>query len=569
MKEFFRKFNNIFSKKEKIYFLLYLLLTLVVPLFEVVSLGSIVGLIYFILEKEKFLIFLNNYNLNFLSNIEDSNFGVLIVLTIGLAFIFKNSVLLFYAYVESKFRNKLVAEKSSKLFKNFIQLNYLKFRDYKKSELFNNIMLEVARVIDYFFSLLIIFREVFIIILLIVSLLFFDVFYTFSILVFLLGFTLILYFLLKKKLFKIGEKLIIFQERLLNLINEVSDLFKIIIFGKKQNFFINHFIKLNNERAQNIFYQQYIKKLPRIIFEVYIILIICFFLLYKINLETDLKTLIPFLSLLVLIAVRLLPAFSNLNISFTTLKFSEASFENYLHNLELSKLHKADNETGDKKDIIFKNNINFIKIENVTFSYNNKIKLLNNVSFEIKKGEIFGIFGKSGSGKSTLVDIISGLIKPDIGNIKINNDLNININLSSWQNQIGYVTQNPVLINDTIRNNISLGDLETDEKKLSNAINFSGLDQIIKNLPQKSDTIVGELGSKFSGGQKQMIAIARAVYRDPKLFIFDEATSAIDKEAENKIIEKIKELEKDNLVVIISHDNKLKSFCNNFINLDG
>ena len=200
MKEFFRKFNNIFSKKEKIYFLLYLLLTLVVPLFEVVSLGSIVGLIYFILEKEKFLIFLNNYNLNFLSNIEDSNFGVLIVLTIGLAFIFKNSVLLFYAYVESKFRNKLVAEKSSKLFKNFIQLNYLKFRDYKKSELFNNIMLEVARVIDYFFSLLIIFREVFIIILLIVSLLFFDVFYTFSILVFLLGFTLILYFLLKKKI---------------------------------------------------------------------------------------------------------------------------------------------------------------------------------------------------------------------------------------------------------------------------------------------------------------------------------------------------------------------------------
>lgn len=569
MKEFFRKFNNIFSKKEKIYFLFYLLLTLVVPLFEVVSLGSIVGLIYFILEKEKFLIFLNNYNLNFLSNIEDSNFGVLIVLTIGLAFIFKNSVLLFYAYVESKFRNKLVADKSSKLFKNFIQLNYLKFRDYKKSELFNNIMLEVARVIDYFFSLLIIFREVFTIILLIVSLLFFDVFYTFSILLFLLGFTLILYSLLKKKLFKIGEKLISFQERLLNLINEVSDLFKIIIFGKKQNFFINQFIKLNNERAQNIFYQQFIKKLPRIIFEVYIILIICFFLLYKINLETNLKSLIPILSLLVLIAVRLLPAFSNLNISFTTLKFSEASFENYLHNLELSNLHKADNETGIKKDIIFENNIKSIKIENVSFSYNNKIKLLNNVSFEIKKGEIFGIFGKSGSGKSTLVDIISGLIKPDIGNIKINNDLNINRNLSSWQNQIGYVTQSPVLINDTIRNNISFGDLETDEKKLSNAISFSGLDQIIKNLPQKSDTMVGELGSKFSGGQKQMIAIARAVYRDPKLFIFDEATSAIDKEAENKIIEKIKELEKDNLVIIISHDNKLKSFCNNFINLDG
>ena len=120
--------------------------------------------------------------------------------------------------------------------------------------------------------------------------------------------------------------------------------------------------------------------------------------------------------------------------------------------------------------------------------------------------------------------------------------------------------KNHLLINDTIRNNISLGDLEIDEKKLSNANSFQGLDQIIKNLPQKSDTLVGELGSKFSGGQKQMIAIAEAVYRDPKLFIFDEATSAIDKEAENKIIEKIKELEKDNLVIIISHDNKLKSF---------
>ena len=205
MKDFFQKFNIVFSKKEKIYFLFYLIFTLLVPILEVLSLGSIVGLIYFILEPDKFLFFLNNFNFKFSFNSENNDLSVLIVFTIALAFLFKNLILVFYGYVESKFRNRLVAKKSTKLFKTYISLNYINFKEYKKSELFNSIILEVARVIDFFFSMLIIFREVFMIALLVISLLFFNVFYTLLLLLFLLGFSLILFLILKKN-YLIQEK---------------------------------------------------------------------------------------------------------------------------------------------------------------------------------------------------------------------------------------------------------------------------------------------------------------------------------------------------------------------------
>ena len=567
MKHYFQKFNTVFSEKEKFYFLLYLLFSLVVPIFEILSLGSIVGLIYFILEQDKFQLFLYKLNINFILEIDQFNLSLLIIFIIATMFILKNLILIFYAYIESKFRNKLVAIKSSKLFKNFISLDYLNFKKYNKSELFNNIILEVARVIDYFFSIIIILRETVMILLLIVSLLFFNIFYTFSLLLSLVAFSSVLYVILKKKLFGIGEKLILFQERLFNKINQIADLFKIIVFGKKQDFFISNFDKLNNERAQNIFYQQFIKKLPRIFLEVYIIFLICLFLIYKINIGSDLKSLIPFLSLLVLIAIRFLPAFSNLNIAFTTLKFSEASFKNYEINIKKTQFLKQNTNNINPKKIPIKD-INNISIENVSFSYDGKINILNNLSFKIYKNEIFGVFGKSGSGKSTLVDIISGLIIPQKGIIKINDDHEIQKNISFWQNSIGYVTQDPVLINDTLKNNICLGEDVINEEKYFKAINISGVDQLLKNLPNRADTLVGELGSKFSGGEKQMIAIARAIYREPKILIFDEATSAIDKESEHKILEKIKILEKDNLIIIISHDEKLKSICKKLIVLN-
>ena len=189
-----------------------------------------------------------------------------------------------------------------------------------------------------------------------------------------------------------------------------------------------------------------------------------------------------------------------------------------------------------------------IKIKNISFSYDNQKFILENFSISIQKNKIIGISGKSGSGKSTLVDILTGLLKPDKGHILIDDKFDINDgNLLSWQKKIGYVSQNVFLLDDTIVNNIGFG--LSDEK-----IDFSKVYQVLKDVrlydyfdsqKNKFQTIVGERGVRLSGGQAQRIGIARELYSDPELMVFDESTSALDFNTEDQILDCIKNLSKD------------------------
>ncbi len=196
--------------------------------------------------------------------------------------------------------------------------------------------------------------------------------------------------------------------------------------------------------------------------------------------------------------------------------------------------------------------LNNLCFENVTFAYNN-MNVLQNVSFCIKSGEKLGIVGESGSGKSTLVNLLIGLLHPSKGIVSYNGISIKEIGVSDFRSNVGYVTQENVIFNDTIKNNITLWQQRPSQQKLKNVCKLANIENYIENLDKKYDTLLGESGLNISGGQRQRICIARELYRDNKIIIFDEATSALDTENEIFIRDSIIKSKSNISMVIVAH----------------
>lgn len=195
-----------------------------------------------------------------------------------------------------------------------------------------------------------------------------------------------------------------------------------------------------------------------------------------------------------------------------------------------------------------------LEFKDVHFEYQEGSELvLDSISFKINKGEVVALVGPSGSGKSTIADLIPRFYDATSGEITIDGNNIKNISLSSLRNNMGIVTQEVILFNDSIRNNISYAqgdksdDLVKEAAKAANALDF------IENTPNGFETVVGERGVKLSGGQKQRIAIARALLKNPSILILDEATSALDTESEKKVQTAIESLMKDRTALVIAH----------------
>ena len=248
-----------------------------------------------------------------------------------------------------------------------------------------------------------------------------------------------------------------------------------------------------------------------------------------------------------------------------SIKGLQASVDMLNNELEYYENNKKENfkNSFNEKISLNKN----IKFKNVYFSYDQKKEILKDFSFEINKSEIIGIYGKSGSGKSTLVDLLTGLLTPDKGEILIDERFKLNQNnIPEWQKKIGYVSQNVFLFDKSLRENIAFGQENDaiDDKKIWNILRKTALLDVITDL----NVEVGEKGIKFSGGQVQRMGIARELYRNPELLILDEATNSLDKQTENLILESIKDLKKSTTIIIISHKESTLKVCDEIINLE-
>jgi len=193
-----------------------------------------------------------------------------------------------------------------------------------------------------------------------------------------------------------------------------------------------------------------------------------------------------------------------------------------------------------------------IKFQNVSFRYDRKM-VLKNIQLHVKKGEILGIVGMSGGGKSSLVNLIPRFFDISQGEILID-DIDIRkASIESLRNQIAIVTQEPILFNDTIRNNIAYGCPDATEEAIIEAAKSAYAYDYIQNFPKQFDTQIGELGGLLSGGEKQRLCIARALLKDAPILILDEATSALDTESENFVQKALENLMKGRTTFMIAH----------------
>ncbi|MBQ8649643.1 MAG: ABC transporter ATP-binding protein [Flavobacteriales bacterium] len=262
-------------------------------------------------------------------------------------------------------------------------------------------------------------------------------------------------------------------------------------------------------------------------------------------------------------ALRLLPALRNILASWTQI-------QNTLCYVDVIEAGLSDDDNGVKEQeqtITFEKEI---RVEGISYTYPDGHRVFENMDFSILKGEYVGVCGRSGGGKSTLFNILSTLLKPSEGYVKIDGVPLSDANRASWIKQIAYVPQEVFIFAGTLAENIALGSSDIDRDKINEIICRVGLDTWVKTLEYGINTPLNEMGCELSGGQKQRIGIARALYKEARVLLMDESTSALDDDSEreiNRTLYSIKEKDKNLTILSIAHRRSSLEYCDRIITI--
>ena len=297
--------------------------------------------------------------------------------------------------------------------------------------------------------------------------------------------------------------------------------------------------------------------------------VLCY-IIFIILLQTDFDKVISSGVFFLAIAYRSIPFINSL---LENLSNIQASLYNLDHLKDEFKFFEVKQKTLPKK--IVHKKINFQKqivLKNISYRYSGAKKdVLKSLDLSIKKGSLIGIIGKTGEGKSTLIKLILGLLQPQNGNIFIDNKALQLEHLQDWYRQVGYVPQKVFISNASLIENIAFGEAKEDMnlKQLQSILKLPWLASFVEHLPQAENTILQEEGKNLSGGQIQRIAIARALYKNAKLLIFDEATNALDDQTEKLVLDAIENLQSEITIIMISHRFKYFKKCDFIYTLKG
>jgi ABC-type multidrug transport system fused ATPase/permease subunit len=560
----YRDFKVLFDNKQKAKVIFYLFISLLIPVFELVGIGSIPAFAILIIDIEKFLAILSGYiNVDYLYTLSKTHLITLASICLASVFFIKNLYLFFVIYFQGLILKNLRFSVSLKLYKYFINLPFIEHINKNPAILIRTIDSDVGLSFTYITSFITLIRESIILLVIFIFLLVADPL-TSSISFIILGLPLFLfYFFYRKTLKSRGSKIQELLGRKIKTINQSLGLIKETKILNRENYFFNRFSKITKEIESINFFSFLITSTPRYFLEILALSTVASVCASLILMGRTTETILPIISLFAVSVIRFIPGLNSITSSLTTIRYRKPSFDlivNEIQNLNLGSFEEKKITSQNENSFTFKKEI---KINSVNFAYNKKDKIVvENVNIKIKEGSSVGIIGRSGSGKSTLVDLILGLLVPDSGNILVD-DIDIKNNNHLWQKNIGYIPQDIYLLDDTIKNNIIFGieDSNIDYKLLFEVIKIAQLEKFIENSKLKLDTVVGNRGIKISGGEKQRIGIARALYNNPKVLIFDEATSALDIDNENKILDEIYNRLNDKTIIIISHRNNTVKYC--------
>lgn len=526
---------------------------------ELLSIGLILPLISVLQNKDFINQYFNYYS--YLSNLTHKNQVIFILIFLIIISVIKFFVFIFLNSFQYKYSLNLQSEISKKLITKHIKMPYENYFDKKSSEVLRNIMLDAVNFVHGILIPIIYLSTEFLIIAGITILLIYQIgFITSLVIIFLILFG-ILYVKFTKKIIKnLGDQRFVLDEKIINSSNEAFSGIREIKVNKIENIFLSSFYSLFDKNARVLSKYYTFQNLPRLAIELLLVFSLSLAMLFLIQKNLEFSKIISLLSLLAVAAIRLIPSTSKIMTSQQNIRFNYNSIYSIFNELTENKF--SDNK---KKKVI--NFEKLIELKNINFSYyRNKNKILNNLNINIRNGDRIGIIGKTGSGKSTLVDLISGLLPRYDGKIVIDGKI-FDQSKFMWGKNLGYVSQNPYLFNDTIKFNISFDNEIENHDEIYKILNIVEALQFIKKLENGINTVVGEKAVNFSGGQIQRIGIARSLFLKPQLLILDEAFSAIDNSTESKIVKNIFNNFSEMTIINIAHKGKSINSCNKIYDL--
>ena len=341
------------------------------------------------------------------------------------------------------------------------------------------------------------------------------------------------------------------QKKIVRFIQEALGGIRNLILDKSHDFFIKKYNEIDFNLRDAVAENKFLGSVPRYVIEALVVILMALLGLYYAYQPNGMNEGLPILGFIALASQKLIPNMQQIYRCYASIAGSKENLDDTLEILK-SRFITNDDSLSSQKII---NDFNKLSLQNISFRYSKDEPLIfNDISLDIYKGEKVGIVGVTGGGKSTLIDLILGLLKPESGQILIDEN-NIENVKNSWQKMISHVPQDVYYSDDSFAKNIAFGtDIKNlNQDKLINASKDAFILDYILQQDEKFEHILGESGVQLSGGQKQRLGIARALYKDSNLIIFDEATSALDEKTEKDVVNSIQSIDSKKTVLIIAH----------------
>ena len=558
IKDIINKLKFILNRRQKTLGIVVALMTVINALLQTLGVSIIVPLAGAMMTPESYMeTKFAKKVCGLFGLIDTSHFFVFICAVAIIIYILKSVFSVFQLWISAKYSFMVQRELSTYTLKTYMMRPYNFFLNYGTSDIIRDVKTDsygVNIILASCFNLL---TELLTMSMIVIYITIMD--WKMALCIVLLSFVciLIIYKYFKKTMRIAGEKSREYSAKSQKVLLEAVEGIKEVQVMRKQNYFVDEFKKIYALEQHPGMIQRMVVESPAYIIEAIFVVGMLGFVVVRMMLDPSFLNAMPVLASFLMGAIKMLPSLGHISSRLNSLQYYIPSLNSVYHNFMIFREEKNECSQAYRiaDDCEFSSFNKAIILDSVDWKYEeSKPYVLRGLNLTIKKGDSIGIIGQSGAGKSTLADVILGLYTPVSGCVKIDG-INIQSIYYSYGNIIGYVPQNIYLIDGTIRENVAFGSAldDIDDQLVWECLKQARLDSFVLSSESGLDTIVGERGVKFSGGQRQRLAIARALYRKPQILIMDEATSALDNETEEAVMDAIEQLYGTITMVIIAH----------------
>lgn len=558
-RDMLKKLSAILDKQQKVKIAGLLVIILIGGLLETAGVSLILPLLSAILDRESFAA--NEIVIYFMNLFHFKDVNAFIYLLLGaliFMYVFKAVYLLFSTYVQSRFVNRNRCRCTTNLLSQYLHRPYEYYLYAETSTILRTIYGDMDNIFNLLLQCMNLAAELVVSVCLGIFLLIMDFKMMCVVVGLLLAVTIFVTKVIKPRLNAVGEAAREEQAGLYKWILQSVTGIKDVKVHDKVDYFTERYRGNASAYADYQVKNNVLTNLPRLLIETVAIVGILLYVGISMAAGVEMASLLPLISAFALAAMRLLPSVNRVNTYMANIAYYESALNYIYENVDTQALSRQEeldayrlanpntNALSLKKEILLKD---------ITFAYpNTDKKIFDRADMKIPVGKSVGVVGASGAGKTTVVDVLLGLLELQGG--KITSDgTNIFDNYSAWLSHVGYIPQSIYMLDDSIRNNIAFGikEEDIDDARVWEVLEQAQMKEFVEQLPDKLDSQIGERGVRISGGQRQRLGIARALYHDPELLIFDEATSALDNDTETAIMEAIDTLHGQKTMVIIAH----------------